>query len=110
MVNNYSTTFKNKFSDHHKLTVELNFTYIKMKKNNKLVNPMSTNIYEYDLKSATKSDWKRFDIVLKEISKNLEEVTKEATTEEKLIKMYEQAERATSIVFQKKKKTFLRKK
>ena len=49
---------------------------------------MSTNIYEYDLKSATKSDWKRFDKVLEEISKHFEEETKEATTEEKLIKMY----------------------
>ena len=68
---------------------------------------MLTNIYEYDLKSTTKSGWKRFHKVLEEISKNFEEEIKKANTEEKLTKMYEHADRATSIVFQKKKRDFL---
>ena len=72
------------------------------KKSNNLVNPMSTNIYEYDLKNGTKSDWKRLDKLLEEISKNFEEETRDANTAEKLKIMYENAERASSIVFQKK--------
>ena len=102
LVNNYTTTVNNKFSDHNLLTVELNFSYNTERKSTKSINPMTTNIYEYDLKNATINDWNRFDKVLAEISKDFETETKESDTEEKLKKVYEHAVRATSIVFQKK--------
>ena len=83
LVSNYSTNVNNKFSDHHLLT--------------------STRIYEYDVKNASKSDWKRFEKILQEISKNYEDESKDLNTEDKLKKVYEYAEIATLIVFQKKK-------
>ena len=103
LVSNYSTTVNNKFSDHHLLTVTLNFTYNQENISSKSVNPTSTRIYDYDVKNASKSDWKRFEKILQEISKNYEDESKDLNTEDKLKKVYEYAERATSIVFQKKK-------
>ena len=103
LVNKYTTTINNKFSDHNMLTVEMNFTYNKEKKSTKSVNPTATRIYEYDLKNATNDDWMKFSKVLEEVAKSFEEETKEANTEEKLLKLYSHAERATAIVFQKKK-------
>ena len=48
LVSNYSTTVNNKFSDHHLLTVNLNFTYNQEN--------LSSRIYEYNVKNASKSD------------------------------------------------------
>ena len=103
LLNKYTTTVNKKFSDHHMLTLELNFSYNTNKKSTKTVNPMSTKVYEYDLKNATEADWTRFNKVLEEVTKNFEEETSKDNTEEKLQKVYKHTERATSIVFEKKK-------
>ena len=90
LVNGYTTTVNNKLSDHHLLTVALNFSY------------NTTKVFEYKLAEASENDWKRFDSVLKQISSDFEEETRELDVEKKLEKMYEHVERATKIVFPKK--------
>ena len=65
--------------------------------------PYTTKVYEYNLFDATESDWKRFDTVLAGISIDFEEETKNENVEAKLAKVYENVERATNIVFKKKK-------
>ena len=92
-----------KLSDHFLLTVALNFTYNRETKVTKVKNPYTTKVYEYNLFDATESDWKRFDTVLKGISIDFEEETKNEKVEAKLAKVYENVERATHIVFKKKK-------
>ena len=101
-MNGYTTTVNNKLSDHHLLTIALNFSYNREIKNNKVSNPYTTKVYEYKLAEATECDWKRFDRILEQISSNFEQETSELDVEKKLEKMYEHVERATKIVFQKK--------
>ena len=76
LVNNYCTTVNSKFSDHHLLTVNLNYTYNQENKSTKAVNPTSTIIYEYDVKNANKSDWKRFEKIMEEVSKTMKMIQK----------------------------------
>ena len=102
LVNGYTTTVNNKLSDHHLLTIALNFSYNREIKNNKVSNPYTTKVYEYKLAEATECDWKRFDRILGQISSNFEQETSELDVEKKLEKMYEHVERATKIIFQKK--------
>ena len=83
LVNNYKTTVNNKLSDHYLLTVALNFSYNKEIKVSKVVNPYSTKVYEYKLAEASESDWKRFERILKQISCNFEDETKDFDVEEK---------------------------
>ena len=66
LVNNYTTSVNNKLSDHHLLTVALNFSYNKEIKDAKVTNPYTTKVYEYKLAEATESDWKRFDRILEQ--------------------------------------------
>ena len=102
LVNNYKTTVNNKLSDHYLLTVALNFSYNKEIKVSKVVNPYSTKVYEYKLAEASESDWKRFERILEQISCNFEDETKDFDVEKKLQKLYENVERATKIVFERK--------
>ena len=102
LVNGYTTTVNNKLSDHHLLTVALNFSYNKEIKDAKVTNPYSTKVFEYKLAEATESDWKRFDRILEQISHKFEEETRDFDVERKLEKLYDNVERATKIVFQKK--------
>ena len=102
LVNNYTTTVNNKLSDHHLLTVALNFSYNKEIKDAKVTNPYTTKVYEYKLAEATESDWKRFDRVLEVFSSTFEEETKDFGVERKLESLYKHVERATKIVFERK--------
>ena len=103
LIGGYETTVNKKLSDHFLLTVALNFTYNRETKVPKVKNPYTTKVYEYNLFDATESDWMRFDTVLAGISIDFEEETKNENVEAKLAKVYENVERATHIVFKKKK-------
>ena len=103
LIGGYETTVNKKLSDHFLLTVALNFTYNRETKVPKVKNPYTTKVYEYNLFDATESDWMRFDTVLAGISIDFEEETKNENVEAKLAKVYENVERATNIVFKKKK-------
>ena len=103
LIGGYETTVNKKLSDHFLLTVALNFTYNRETKVPKVKNPYTTKVYEYNLFDATESDWMRFDTVLAGISIDFEEETKNEKVEAKLAKVYENVERATHIVFKKKK-------
>ena len=103
LIGGYETTVNKKLSDHFLLTVALNFTYNRETKVPKVKNPYTTKVYEYNLFDATESDWMRFDTVLAGISIDFEEETKNDKVEAKLAKAYEKVERATHIVFKKKK-------
>ena len=103
LIGGYETTVNKKLSDHFLLTVALNFTYNRETKVPKVKNPYTTKVYEYNLFDATESDWMRFDTVLAGISIDFEEETKNEKVEAKLAKVYENVERATNIVFKKKK-------
>ena len=103
LIGGYETTVNKKLSDHFLLTVALNFTYNRETKVPKVKNPYTTKVYEYNLFEATESDWMRFETVLAGISGNFEEETKNENVERKLAKVYENVERATAIVFKKKK-------
>ena len=103
LIGGYETTVNKKLSDHFLLTVALNFTYNRETKVPKVKNPYTTKVYEYNLFDATESDWRRFETVLAGISIDFEEETKNENVEVKLAKVYENVERATHIVFKKKK-------
>ena len=103
LIGGYETTVNKKLSDHFLLTVALNFTYNREIKVPKVKNPYTTKVYEYNLFDATESDWRRFETVLAGISIDFEEETKNENVEVKLAKVYENVERATHIVFKKKK-------
>ena len=103
LVNSYTTTVNKKMSDHYLLTIALNFTYNAQIKKKKVTNPYTTKVYEYNLNEASENDWKRFNAILESVSKNFEEETKNENADVKLAKVYEYVERATHVVFMKKK-------
>ena len=103
LVNSYITTVNKKMSDHYLLTIALNFTYNAETKKKKVTNPYSTKVYEYNLNEASENDWKRFNAILESVSKDFEVETRNENAEVKLAKVYEYVERATHVVFMKKK-------
>ena len=102
LIGGYETTVNKKLSDHHLLTISLNFSYNRETKVSKVKNPYTTKVYEYNTFEATESDWKRFETVLEGISANFEEENVNKSVDSKLAKVYENVERATAIVFKKK--------
>ena len=103
LVNDYTTTVNNKLSDHHLLNVRLNFSYNDMTKVAKPTNPYSTKIFEYNLFDADHEDWVKFEAILKTHTENFEVETEGDNTDIKLEKFYKHLERATAIIFEKKK-------
>ena len=48
LINFYRTVINKKFSDHNTLEIDMNFTYNVNTKKDKVDNPYSTKVYEYD--------------------------------------------------------------
>ena len=103
LIGGYETIVNKKLSDHYLITISLNFSYNSKTKVPKIKNPYTTKVYEYNLAEAIESDWRRFETVLEGLSRDFEEETKNKNIESKLSKLYENVERATAIVFKKKK-------
>ena len=103
LVNSIATTINKKMSDHNLLNIALNFTYNAQIKKKKVTNPYSTKVFEYNLNEATENDWKRFDAIFRNVSKDFEAETRNENADVKLAKVYEYVERATHVVFMKKK-------
>ena len=103
LVNSYTTTVNKKMSDHYLLTIAMNFTYNAESKKKNVTNPYTTKVYEYNLNEASENDWKRFNAILENMSKDFEVETRNGNADVKLAKVYEYVERATHVVFMKKK-------
>ena len=103
LINNYTITINNKLSDHNLITVKLNFSYNQETKVKKVSNPYSTKIFEYETSNNDEATWRRFDAILMAITKDFDDETKSVNTDEKLQNFYIHLEKATSIVFDKKK-------
>ena len=103
LVNDCTTTINNKLSDHYLLNVKLNFSYNNLNKVEKATNPYSTKIFEFNISEADLEDWEKFEAILDTSTVNFESETKNDNTETKLEKFYSHLERATAIVFEKKK-------
>ena len=59
-----------KLSDHSTINVSLNFTLNAEKEEEKVTNPYSTKLYEYETNNATDKEWGRFEYVLNNIDKD----------------------------------------
>ena len=103
LVHDYTTVISKKLSDHYLLNVKLNFSYNSKNKVPKAINPYATKVFEYDLAEADEETWKKFEAVLDTCTADFEEETKEDKTESKLNKFYKHIERATAIIFERKK-------
>ena len=49
-----------KLSDHNTVETNLNFSYNQENKTEKIVNPYSSKLFEYDSKGADDDNWERF--------------------------------------------------
>ena len=103
LVNEYTTVVNKKLTDHYLLNVKLNFSYNNINKVQKATNPYSTNVFEFNLSEADQEKWQKFEAVLDTLTVDFEEETKEDQAEVKLDKFYKHIERATAIIFERKK-------
>ena len=83
--------------------MKLNFSYNSLIKVKKATNTYSTKVFEYNLSEADKEAWEKFEAIIESNTMNFDVETEYDTTEVKLEKFYKHLERATAIVFEKKK-------
>ena len=66
IINYYKTIVNKSLSDHFILEVQLNFSYNKKSKEEKVRNPYNTKVFKYDTKNADDEDRARFDNFLQQ--------------------------------------------
>ena len=60
LINFYNIILNSKLSDHNTVETNLNFSSNKENKDEKVVHPYNTKIFEYETKGADDEDWQRF--------------------------------------------------
>ena len=60
LINFYKIIVNSKLSDHNTVETNMNFSYNQENKDEKVVNPYSSNIFEYDTKGADEENWEIF--------------------------------------------------
>ena len=100
LIKYYKTVVNKKLSDHSTIKINLNFTFNTETKDEKVLNPYSTKIYEYETNKATDKEWTRFDYVLQNI--NAEELLHDKEPEEQLSRIIKTLEEAADLCLRKK--------
>ena len=57
----YKVTVNKKLSDHNTIEIRLNFTFNNVEKEEKVKNPYTTKIFEFDTENASEEQFKRFE-------------------------------------------------
>ena len=100
LVNYYKTVVNKKLSDHSTINVSLNFTLNAEKEEEKVMNPYSTKLYEYETNNATDKEWGRFEYVLNNIDEN--ELLADEKPEEQLSRIVKTLEEVADLCLRKK--------
>ena len=101
LIRGYETVVSKRFTDHNILKIYLTPSSEK-EKEVKRKNPYTNQVYEYDLINADEEDWKRYDVLLTELSEEFDFKTEKETTNERLISFYNLIEKVVRTLFEKK--------
>ena len=100
LINFYKMIINKTLSDHNLIYISLNFSFNEETRSEKVMNPYSTKVFQYETKKATIQQWGRFDHVLRNIDE--EELLKNIAPEEQLKRIYQTIEEALEQCLEKK--------
>ena len=102
MITSYETIVNSKLSDHNTLIISFNVEDETNQEKKKAENPYPNKIFEYNIRKGTNEDWIRYETLMRMLSKDFEEETKDKSTTEMLDKLIKTIEEVVELVFEKK--------
>ena len=96
----YKITINKKLLDHNTVEVSFNFSYNQETKIEKVMNPYSTKVFEFNTKDADDEQWKRFEHLLHQFD---EDVLDDKEPEEQLNVIYSVIEETVKLSIPRKK-------
>ena len=100
LINFYKIIVNKKLSDHNLIYLSLNFSFNEETKSEKVKNPYSTKVFEFETKKATLQEWGRVDHILRSIDE--EQLLNGIEPEEQLKRMYRTIEEVLEQCLKKK--------